>query len=102
MKFTRIIVETSPFVRCLMTSAQIAKALGIPSAGINYRFCEWLTDWLYRTGNPIPKLEFKNKALKDLNVEYGLQGIKFEDTSVFRAEASKLWPEGELDDRWKD
>ena len=85
-----------------MTSAQIASALDIKDVQINYLFCEWLCNWLYKGGNPLPHLEFKNKPPKDLDVEYGLQGIKYQDSSIWKEEALKVYPEEEIDDRRKD
>ena len=40
-KFDEVIVEASPFVRCLSTAARIAKPLGIKKIPINYLMSEW-------------------------------------------------------------
>ena len=36
-KFDKIIIESSPFLACIMTAAHIAKVLGSSSVTINYR-----------------------------------------------------------------
>ena len=54
MKFDKIIIETSPFLRCMQTAAQVAKALNHPKVVINYRLSEMLN--LFKD-NPLPSLE---------------------------------------------
>ena len=85
-----------------MTSAQIASALAIKHVQINYLFCEWLGTWLYKGGNPLPHLEFKNKTSADLDAEYDLQGTEYQDSEIWKEEALKVYPEEEIDDRRKD
>jgi broad specificity phosphatase PhoE len=38
-----VIIETSPFIRCLQTASEIAKILGVPRVTVNYRFSEFLS-----------------------------------------------------------
>ena len=42
-KFDKIIVCSSPFLRCMMTAAQIANQLGVDNVQINYTASECLT-----------------------------------------------------------
>ena len=57
-KFDKIIVQTSPFLRCRATAARIAKPLKVTEIDINYRMSEWQT-LPYITSNPLPHLKFK-------------------------------------------
>ena len=59
-KYDEVILESSPFIRTLMTAAQIAKALNISQIKVNYRYSEWL-DGSFYAENPIPTLEIKIK-----------------------------------------
>ena len=58
-KFDKIIIETSPFLRCMMTASRIAAPLGVTSIKINYNACDTLDNFQYKT-NPVPALEFSN------------------------------------------
>ena len=40
--YKRIIIEVSPFLRCMETAAAIAKEFGINEISVNYRWGEWL------------------------------------------------------------
>ncbi len=55
-KFDKVIVECSPFLRCIMTAGQIAKGLGVEEVTINYRASEILLE--YFDENPMAKLEY--------------------------------------------
>ena len=48
-------VETSPFIRCIQTANEIAKAidLGFQQIKINYRYMELMATYMYKY-NPIP------------------------------------------------
>jgi len=46
--FDKLIVETSPFVRTLATTARICEAINFKDhVGLNYRYSEWLAPHLY-------------------------------------------------------
>ena len=54
-----MIIETSPFLRCLMTSAWIAKELGVNKVHVRYTLVEILSPQLADVHeNPMPFLEF--------------------------------------------
>ena len=55
-KFDKFIVETSPFLRCMMTSNHITKILGGFSVTINYRSSDALLKEVY-SRDPISELE---------------------------------------------
>ena len=44
IKFDEVIVESSPFLRCLQTASRVAQVLDVPSIHINYRVSESLYD----------------------------------------------------------
>ena len=65
-KFDKIIVESSPFLRCMMTAGQIAPEIGTKSVTINYQASEQQVEQYSRDGelfpyfteNPMPLLEY--------------------------------------------
>ena len=88
-KFDSIVMESSPFMRVMTTASIVAKELSIDNIKI---------DWLHSEYNcPIPKIEFKNKTLEEIDEEYDLGGIRFEDSDCFREEALTWYPEREKD-----
>lgn len=54
-KFDEIKLEASPFLRTLMTAANIAKVLGIERIRVNHHFCEWM-DKMFFEENPLPNI----------------------------------------------
>ena len=64
MKFDKVIIDCSPFVRCMMTAAQIAKVLDVDEVMINYRATELLYD--YYDFDPMPFIEW-TKYGQDFN-----------------------------------
>lgn len=56
MKFDKIIIESSPFVRCIQTAAKIADGLGVEEVRINYLACEHLYARDFSEYNPLPEL----------------------------------------------
>jgi broad specificity phosphatase PhoE len=46
-EFDEIIIECSPFVRCIQTASGISKELGIDSVTINWTASELQADWLF-------------------------------------------------------
>ena len=44
---SEVILECSPFLRTLMTAAQIAKGIGHAKIRINYLYCELLAGWIF-------------------------------------------------------
>ena len=57
MTFDRINIETSPFIRCLMTSSQIAKALGVSEITINHQASEILSSYCFDS-DPMQNIEY--------------------------------------------
>ena len=56
--YQEIILESSPLLRTLETTAAIAYELGINKIKINYNIFEWLKDEFYPDGCPIDELLF--------------------------------------------
>jgi broad specificity phosphatase PhoE len=73
LKFDKIIIDSSPFLRTMMTAGQIAKALEVEEVVINYRASELLMTGsmdYYFTEDPMNKLEYSKhecdfKAMRD-------------------------------------
>lgn len=60
-KFSKVIIECSPFLRCMMTAGQIAQRLKVKDITINYRASEILLKYFWfnlEAKNPLPDLEF--------------------------------------------
>lgn len=75
-----------------MTAAQIAKAIGHSKFRINYKYAEFLADWMYDE-NPIPRLEMKTKNYQHV-VSNFLDNIDFEDSTLYYDEILNCYPEG--------
>ena len=57
MKFDKVIIETSPFIRTMQTAGQIAKAAKLSDITINYQASEIFEPYLFRS-DPMPKIEW--------------------------------------------
>ena len=66
--FDQIYFKTSPFSRCMSTCSQMAKANDLTTDAINvdYRYAEWLADWLYPAESPLPHLDLRNNEMSAL------------------------------------
>ena len=80
--YTEVLIECSPFIRTMMTAANIAKGLGIRKIKINYLYSELLGDNLFETC-PMKHTLIRNKDPRDL-VEHYLDGVEFEDSESFK------------------
>ncbi|CDW81206.1 UNKNOWN [Stylonychia lemnae] len=89
--FEKVIIESSPFLRCIMTAAQICKEFQIDQFDINYIFSEKLTPNIY-TYNPIDDLCIKKKDKKDI-IQMYLDGVDFNDSKLFHSEIQQWYPE---------
>ena len=47
LKFDKVVIECSPFIRTMMTASQIAKVLDIKDITINWQACEYLHKMLF-------------------------------------------------------
>lgn len=65
MKFDKIVIESSPFLRCLQTANEAAVALGVEEVTINYVMSEHLYPRDYPNYDPITKL--LSQTVGDLN-----------------------------------
>ena len=99
MQLDQIIIESSPFLRCLQTSSRIAKANDIASINVNYlmvedAYCAQAEDG----GNPIESLDIKAAKRVDLE-DKGLAGVKIAilpegDSSDHYLEIKEAWGNG--------
>lgn len=64
-KITEIIIESSPFIRCLQTASLIAKELGKTQVKVNFLVCELLGNFLFEI-NPFPLLCLYKMKTSDL------------------------------------
>ncbi len=48
LKVDEVVLESSPFIRTMMTAAGIGKELGLPKIHINYLYSEFISDRLYQ------------------------------------------------------
>eukprot|EP00347_Sterkiella_histriomuscorum_P018253 403346213 len=93
--FTQVKVESSPFLRSLMTASYIAKQLGLPNVRINYAFSEKLNPYHFDQ-NPIDQLLIKvtppeNK--KKVIVDKYLGGMDYVDTDIYYNKIKRTFPE---------
>ena len=65
MKFDKIIIETSPFIRCVQSASNIASVLGVPEVEINFMIGEHLYARDFAEFDPIPTLN--TVTAKDVN-----------------------------------
>lgn len=63
MNFDQIIIRSSPFIRCIMTSSQLAQSLGLTKISINHQLSEYLSSFLFEEC-PIENLEINKKGVK--------------------------------------
>lgn len=93
-KYDEIIIETSPFIRTMMTAAGIARGLGHSKIRINYLYSEILQPHMFER---CPLAETCLRKLdKKVVVEKYLDGIDFEDSTTFKAEIENAFPENKI------
>ena len=90
--YDRMVIEASPFLRCMETAAAIAKELGLPEVDVNYRCAEWLKLKFFPHGTPVPDLEI-NKCQEAEYSEKWLQGIRFKHNKDFVDDLNSRHPE---------
>lgn len=86
MKFDKVIIETSPFIRTMMTAGQIAKAGLVKDVTVNYQASELLETYLFRK-DPLPLIEWtqngksydtmKQNIRKAYNEQFWEEGVSF-------------------------
>lgn len=82
VNFDEIIVESSPFLKCLQTATAIASVNSIPNVHVQYRVCDTLTKPLFEKvqGNVMEELDLKKSgAFKLKNDALGGE-IEVDDT----------------------
>ena len=65
-----VLIEASPFLRCMETAAAIAKELGLPEVNVNYRCAEWLKKKFFPCGTPVPDLVINNNNEKEFSQKW--------------------------------
>ena len=112
--FDKIIIECSPFLRCMMSAGQIADALEVNDVEINYRASEILVREFKIKGklktifksDPMTKIEFARygydfEGMKAGNLEYRADGyyfpgaVSFVEGSEYKEEIHATYPEAE-------
>lgn len=89
--YDEIIIESSPFLRTMMTASQIAKGLGMNKIKVNYLFSELLASYLFEY-DPLPHAAIRTKDKNKIVATY-LDGVEYEDDGHFLEHAKKLYPE---------
>ena len=70
-------VQSSPYLRSLMTAAETAKVLGVKTIDVNYMLAEWMKGKFFES-NPIDTLLIRNRDPKVISEKY-LGGIQILD-----------------------
>jgi hypothetical protein len=91
LTFSKVIIECSPFVRCKMTSAQIALHLGVENVQINYLASELLCSALF-DHDPVANIYHLNGGDQK---GYLPEGVTFENSDFYKSEISKAFPESD-------
>ena len=97
MKFDKIVIESSPFMRCVQTANQAALALGVDEVEINYLIAEHLYPRDFPDYDPVLKLQTVNaddlndKEFKEFNLLS--DKITFKDNGFWKDELLARWPE---------
>ena len=96
--FDKIVVNSSPYIRTVSTASRICKENDIESIELDYTFCEWMEENMHKGRDPLPMLAINNLSYEDLDQQYDLQGITFNqvDSSVIK-KASETFPENRDD-----
>ena len=72
----RIVIKTSPFIRCVQTACGILEGLKSlrrqPIIEIDSHFCEFMSKSIFPKDHPLPLLEVSRFNLKDLWLKYKL------------------------------
>ena len=91
--FDRIVVESSPYLRTMMTCASLCKGMDQPTFRVNYMFSEYQEDKIqYSEGNQIPKLISKTTPKEEFVSRY-LQGVEFTDEGLHQDYILGRFPE---------
>jgi broad specificity phosphatase PhoE len=70
-----LVLESSPFLRCLQTAAIIAREIGIQSVHVNYLIGEWMKPAFYPDGDPRGKLFVETLPREEIERKW-LHGIR--------------------------
>ena len=61
MQIEEIVLESSPFIRTMMTAAGIAKVLDLPKFHVNYLYSEIMSEHMF-DANPLKKTILSSKS----------------------------------------
>ena len=75
-KFELVVIESSPWLRCLQTASIIAKEIGIEQIRCNFMYGEWVSEKYY-SEQPVGKLTIQTQPLDEVRQKY-LNDIKIE------------------------
>ena len=89
--YKKIVIESSPFLRCLQTAAAFAKELGITYITTSYRASEFLGDHIYDK-QPFDHLEITRHTAEEISEKW-LQGVTLVINNEFEEEIRKCYPE---------
>eukprot|EP00347_Sterkiella_histriomuscorum_P009198 403342150 len=91
--FEEILIESSPFLRVIMTSANIARQIGINHIPINYDYREYLESSSYNHQNPIPRLLINKYSQEEISQKY-LNGMTYKFVRDYQQnDIEQMFPE---------
>lgn len=67
MNFDEIIIECSPFLRCIQTASKIAEKLKVKKVEINWQISEHLGNIQFPNEDPVPRLTINKYGFEDFN-----------------------------------
>lgn len=97
LQFDKIVIDCSPFMRCIQTANGIAEGLGVKEININHLYVEHFRPMDYKLDDPV--LHIMVNSMDDCNdaefkKKYGLSpDITFTDSKHYRDEIATAWPE---------
>ena len=106
----KVVVETSPMIRCMQTAKQIALQLGVKSIKINFEFMELLEPYCFNgsmddprfdlelTSSDFDPVKMKDKYAKDYTMNddfWDFDKCAFEVPDNFDPKMMPKWPDGD-------
>ena len=87
-----IVIETSPYLRCIQTASIIAKELRVRQITVSYKWGEWLYYRSFPDGSPVSQLEINYMSEREFSQKW-LDGMGFSYERDYEQIYSKRFPE---------
>ena len=108
MNLNEIVIESSPFLRCLMTASWIAREVGVKQVNVKYTLVETLSVIAGLHEDPMPHLEFikadcEFQKMKELSPKFSKEEWFPQEVEIseqkqnenFKEESFRMYPESE-------